>query len=98
MSGISERVLVMGKVRLSGKRERLVPFPWDFVDSGVAQGYEPAEWQPMGRVNDVNRLRHKASPDVLPEKTAVMDFAAPFFYDVIGDTKTLLHGGYVQMV
>ena len=94
MSGILERTLVLGKVKLSGKRDRFVPFPWDLVGSGPASGWEPAEGQPMGRVADVNRLRHKESPSLLASHITSMDYATPWFYD----NGTLIHGGYVNIV
>lgn len=95
MSGILERTFIMGRVILSGKRERLVPFPWEYVSSGVANGWEPAEWLPMGRVNDVNELARKANVDILCSNYAVRDYVDPYFYDGDG---IILHGGYVQIV
>ena len=95
MSGILERTLVLGKVMLSGKRERLVPFPWSFVSGGVANGWEPSEWNPMGRISNVNRLMRGSGFDVLASSINIIDGAAPYFYDENG---TVLHGGYVQTV
>ena len=98
MSGILERTMILGEVRLSGKRRVFVPFPWELVGSGPASGWEPAEWQPMGRVADINRLRHKASPNVLASSIEVKDYALPYFYDDSSSQRTILHGGHVQMI
>jgi hypothetical protein len=53
----------------------------------------------MGGVADVDRLRGKASPNVLADKIATWDYETPYFYDDTGNgDKTLIHGGYVQVV
>ena len=99
MSGILERTTIIGKVRLSGKRERFVFFPWNFVSAGGdVSGWEPAEWNPMGRVSDIDRLSGSDPSDELPSKIEIMDYDTPYFYDVSGSEKTLLHGGHVQVV
>jgi hypothetical protein len=98
MSGIKERTMIIGKVKLSGKRERFVAFPWDLVGSGPASGWEPAEMQSMGRVNHINRLNRQALPNVLASHIEIRDYLSPFFYDEECSEKTLLHGGFVQIV
>lgn len=85
---------------MSGKRDRFVPFPWEIVSAGgVVWGWEPAEWLPMGRIKDVGQLANGAF-DVLASHMEIMEYDSPYFYDEENGSKqkTLLHGGYVQIV
>jgi hypothetical protein len=92
--------MIMGTVKLSGKRERFVPFPWEEVSAGgTVYGWEPAEWLPMGRMVDINRLVDK-TVGALASGISTMEYAIPFFYDNENGSneKTLLHGGFVQFI
>jgi hypothetical protein len=99
MSKISERTMIVGTVRLSGKRDRYTVFPWELVSAGgVVYGWEPAEAFPMGGASKVSNLSNPL--DVLPSKVEMMEYEIPYFYDNENGSsqKTLLHGGYVQIV
>jgi hypothetical protein len=100
MSKISERTLILGTVRLSGKRDRYTVFPWEIVSAdGVVWGWEPAELLPMGGVAKTSEVGIKPF-DVLPSNFEMMEYDSPFFYDEENgiSQKTLLHGGHVQIV
>jgi hypothetical protein len=101
MSKISERTLVLGKLHLSGKREAFTAFPWEIVSAGgVVQGWEPAEGLPMGRHGVIGIVNLEKPFDVNPTSITVMESMGPYFYDDRNGSrhKTLLHGGFVQVV
>lgn len=104
MSGILERRMIVGEVQLSGKRKGFVAFPWEEVSGGGdVYGWEPAEPMPVRATGgdnaayDIDRFVNKPL-DVLPNELVVMEWNVPYFYHVVGNQKTLLHGGFVQFI